>query len=404
MVGLWLCAILALPTSVVWADSLYPGYSDHSNLGPGKVAIYELRVDTERTYRCEIVCSSWDDRLSVTLRINDFVPVFGGTRSGRETSFDIDTDWTRKNYVLEIHNDTDHDVAYRIRLWEVASIKRLNSAVANNDYYEVKRILAENRELLNESDTNGDRPLDVALINNNYEMADLLISRGADLQPALCNAATRGNLKAAGFLLDHGARVNYQDRSGRTPLHFAARGGKIDIVQLLLDRGASVNAEDKDKWTALQVAAKEGYLEVVQLLISRGAEVNVANKDKWTPLHEATATGHKEVVEELLSAGANVNSANNKGMSPLQMAAQLGQREIAELLIKNRADVNVRNNDGWTPLHEAASKGYLEIAQLLINNGADINAANNRGQTPLYLATHSGKTQVADFLRQQGGR
>lgn len=58
--------------------------------------------------------------------------------------------------------------------------------------------------------------------------------------------ANEGDLEGITELLDSGTDVNFRDIDDRTPLHVAACQGKSDVVELLLKRGAQV--DPKDRW------------------------------------------------------------------------------------------------------------------------------------------------------------
>jgi len=59
-----------------------------------------------------------------------------------------------------------------------------------------------------------------------------------------------------------------------TALHVAAWRGRIDLLNLLYKRGADVNNVDKIGRTALYYAAYDGNAEVTEWLVERGADVN----------------------------------------------------------------------------------------------------------------------------------
>lgn len=89
----------------------------------------------------------------------------------------------------------------------------------------------------------------------------------------LYRAARTGNLKIAGILLGHGARVNEKAGNGWSPLHIAVFQNHKPMVEYLISNGANVNAKTDDrKETPLQIAKKFNRDEMVSLLKRLGAE------------------------------------------------------------------------------------------------------------------------------------
>ena len=79
---------------------------------------------------------------------------------------------------------------------------------------------------------------------------DLLGSLSADEQAgALTQAAQSGNADAVTVMLELGFAVNVPRELGATPLHIAAYAGSADVAELLLSYGADLEATDGD-WHA----------------------------------------------------------------------------------------------------------------------------------------------------------
>ncbi len=57
------------------------------------------------------------------------------------------------------------------------------------------------------------------------------LSRGADPDGAMHDAAAYGNLDLVQLLVDRGARVDALDSRGRTAMHWAAKFGHVDVVK-----------------------------------------------------------------------------------------------------------------------------------------------------------------------------
>ena len=203
--------------------------------------------------------------------------------------------------------------------------------------------------------------------------------------------ATRtGNIEAVKQHIAAGTDVNAEGGfNERKPLHLAAYEGHKQIAELLISKGADVNAKDKSGWTPLALATiySVGHKEIVELLIAEGADVNVKGDRDATPLHGAASRGHKQIAELLIAKGADVNAKAFGDATPLFYAISGGQKEIAELLIAKGADVNAKRVDYGTPL-EQARRGRIETGTPL-----DVaESMKNRNVIAALLRKHGGKT------------
>jgi len=220
----------------------------------------------------------------------------------------------------------------------------------------------------------------------------------------LFQAAMKGQLQVARFLLEHGAKVNANAGSQTkmwdrwTPLIAAANGGHRAMVELLLNRGADVDAKGPDN-APLHFAAKNGFGGVAEVLLARKANVNLAGKDASTPLHVAAAAGHSAMIELLLSNGANVNAVDKDGRTPLMQASWSSHSEAAKTLLAGKAGVNQQSTSGITALSYAAN-GNLEVVKALLAAKADPNAGAL--DLPLAIAAQSRQYEIADLLLQAG--
>ena len=90
----------------------------------------------------------------------------------------------------------------------------------------------------------------------NLNVMSCLVENGADVnvrskgcqRMPLISASEFDELDAVKFLVEHGARVDLQDRRGETCLHHAASQGSVashEPLRYLLDRGADINALTK---------------------------------------------------------------------------------------------------------------------------------------------------------------
>jgi ankyrin repeat protein len=132
--------------------------------------------------------------------------------------------------------------------------------------------------------------------------------------------------------------VAAHDANGFTALHGAAGQDEPELAELLIDRGADVSAKNDMDMTPLHIAQ---YASVVEVLVRRGANVNARAQNGWTPLHvqaqEGEDTGAVEVMEALLQAGADPNVTDDKGYTPLTIAREREEPEKVDLLRRHGA-------------------------------------------------------------------
>jgi ankyrin repeat protein len=215
----------------------------------------------------------------------------------------------------------------------------------------------------------------------------------------LVDAATKGELVVAKYLLDHGANVNGGPRMpGLVPLLAAAENGQKAMVELLLSRGADVNGGGL---SPLYVAVNRGYVAVAEVLLANKADVNMpsgtdGNKDR--PLHRAVWNGRTNLIQLLIDHGADVNVTNWLGDTPLDFAAQQNDTNAAKLLLAAKASVDARDNSGDTALLEAADRGNTTMVSLLLDSGATVDATNGNHTTPLLQAVVRKRTDAIRLL------
>jgi len=81
----------------------------------------------------------------------------------------------------------------------------------------------------------------------------------------------------AGVDVNYQYPLTRNDSDGMTCLLYAARFNNFEIVQLLIDRGANINARNREGSTALSIALSNGNSQISDYLIERGAIQNVNN-------------------------------------------------------------------------------------------------------------------------------
>ena len=91
------------------------------------------------------------------------------------------------------------------------------------------------------------------------------------------------------------------ENHGVTPLHVALIHETYDIAMLLLRKGAFVDAVANNGWTPLHIASSKGCVEVVQCLLEvYNADRHSRDSRGWTPLFMSIFRGHIGVIQLLL--------------------------------------------------------------------------------------------------------
>ncbi len=107
------------------------------------------------------------------------------------------------------------------------------------------------------------------------------------------------------MLVDAGVDINWQDHTGETALHVAARFGHTECAKILLqgtdEQKADLELAEKSfAWTPLHIAAVDGHLPVARLLVEAGADVTKMDSSGWTAKEHAALRGHLPIARLLL--------------------------------------------------------------------------------------------------------
>lgn len=100
----------------------------------------------------------------------------------------------------------------------------------------------------------------------------------------LARACAQDAAEAEKWLRERPQDIDVPDNAGNTPLQIAALEGDVEIVQLLLDAGCDTTSKNIDKDTPLIDAVENGHLEVVRLLLKAGLDPRQKNAKGQEPL------------------------------------------------------------------------------------------------------------------------
>ena len=253
-------------------------------------------------------------------------------------------------------------------------VNSLHSVARIGNLAEARSLIDKGADV-NAKDWIGWTTLHYAAKKGNRDVIQLLVSRGAKVNVQNKDGLTPlhkvTDRSCAEILIAHNADVNAKDNEDFTPLHCAARQGHEDVVEVLISRGADVNPTNECR-KPLHWAVMGGHTSIVKLLIEKGADVNAEDCYSDVPLVYART---REIGEILLDNGANPNARDMSSFTPLHYAAGTGyfpngSVDMVDLLISKGADINLGNGWGGTALSIAKRKGHQEIVDLLRKHGA----------------------------------
>jgi uncharacterized protein len=251
----------------------------------------------------------------------------------------------------------------------------------------------------------GTSALVYAIINSHFDLAAMLLEKGAD--PNVADLAGEAALYAAVDM------NSVQWTQGRPAPIFKDTLDAVDLVKLLLRKGANPNARLKraplkrhhDAGTTLGMgagatplirAARTNDVAVMKLLLDAGADPFLTLPDRTNAL--------------MIAAGQGYNGVRGEGIRIVVPTAE-GATEAVKLLLDRGMDPDAFNTAGNTAVHGAVGRGEAVI-RLLASHGATLNLKNRAGLTPLDLALGSGgrggrggvvRQNIADLLRQLQG-
>ena len=245
-------------------------------------------------------------------------------------------------------------------------------------------------------------PLLFAVREGEIGVVQTLLEAGVDVEESLpvLQERRRGGTSAE------------REATGLNAFLLAAANAHYEIAALLVDRGADVNAASRG-WTALHQVSwvrKAGVagsnnpapkgsgrltsLEFVKKIAAAGADLN------------ARVT---------VRPPAGISRLNFIGGTPFLLAARTGDAPLMRLLAELGADPLLPNEDGTTPIMVAAGVGtsspgedpgtgpeVLEAVKAALELGGDLNGVDDRGETVMHGAAYKHVPGVVAFLAEAG--
>lgn len=175
-------------------------------------------------------------------------------------------------------------------------------------------------------------------INAAYIDNDTPVYQGTLLQRSVRQFDSGPRISIVQLLLDKGAEINTPatDNLG-TPLQLAILDEQVEIAHLLIDHGADVNARPARNRgaTALQAAALHGYCSLAMRLLAKGADVAApaAPIDGRLAIDGAAEHGYLDMIQLLLNAYEDRPSLSFVCRRAAAAAEREGHLDVMEWLL-----------------------------------------------------------------------
>ena len=159
------------------------------------------------------------------------------------------------------------------------------------------------------------------LLANN---ADINIKGNRDMT-ALLVASQFGYIDAANILLQYEKikiDLGATDVSGNNALMYASMNGSFQIAELLIKAGMNVNDKNSKEGTALSFGVLHGKENLIEFLLKNGSDANAQDQHGNTALHFAATCGYDKVITLLKAHGAALDIENTECKTPKQLTDQ----------------------------------------------------------------------------------
>ena len=196
----------------------------------------------------------------------------------------------------------------------------------------------------------------------------------------LHSAVSSGNLAIVKILLQNGANVNIQNRTGKSPLCLAATGNRLDLVKLLVQNGAQIDLKDNHNQTPLDLALRNSHDTIAYYL----KNPNMTELEEMTKIAEEKARKRTEKMAKKEAMKETYGKAKEKEETNAKKKAEANARQNAEKkaekVARKKAEKNAKKKaeeESRKKAEENAKQNAKKKAEEEATKKAEENAKQN---------------------------
>ncbi|XP_065344385.1 ankyrin-3-like [Cloeon dipterum] len=258
---------------------------------------------------------------------------------------------------------------------------------------------------------NNQTPLHFALRNEHLEVAELLLSHGANIkvtigkQNLLHYCVMHDKLNSAKFVHKKDRElIRALESDDKTALHLAAQYAGVDVCKWLVDEGVKVSEVDAHyNRTALHFVSQreKECKDIIKFFGTTGMDFAAKDTRGYSALALALSSGKFDMVEELLSLDVNLRSKVDEYDNVLQFCVAIKNMAAVKLLYnKDEKLINESGANRRTPLHIAAWNADVSMCRWLVNHGADVHALDRMHNNVFHYFAQDQENSIADHQRR----
>jgi len=182
----------------------------------------------------------------------------------------------------------------------------------------------------------------------------------------LLHAVEHNKIELVKDLVKHGAKCNYYNENNmKIALNFASDYQNFDMIELLIKSGADIEFKGHGESALLYCVRNNLPLAVIKCLVSNGANIHAIGKGKDNAFILSCLNNNIINVNYFLEKGINYTHINSKGYTGLDYAVKNNNVEICKLLISLGQLLDADHKKYKILIKNAIINNHPEIIELL---------------------------------------